>query len=362
MPECEKACRAAVERLPLSAEQATAYFKLADAQFQQKNFTNALSNYNAVIWKFSELAEVKTNLLEPALYQSVRAAVAAGDLGSATNSLARLVAEYPKGFHTDRAVLFAGQQISQQGQPAEARKIFSEFIAAAPDAELVPEVRLAIARTFEQDEKWPEAIEQYDGWLSTYTNHDARPAALYYLGRADFLAGRDTNALSIFTNLIAKFPTNELTPLAQYRVADYYYGKGDFQNAENNFQLLFQNWPASELTYQARLMAGRCAIARVGWTDAIGYFTNLTSDVRCPPDLWVQAMFAYAATLVLKDSTNKVADYAEAIALLNRICELPPTNHQTDLAWGELANCYLQWAQTSRQYESLLTRTPNYEF
>src|SRR5207247_98439 len=114
-------------------------------------------------------------------------------------------------------------------------------------------------------------------------------------------------------------------------------------------------------TYQARLMAGRCAIARVGWTDAIGYFTNLTSDVRCPADLWVQAMFAYGGTLVLKDSTNKVADYAEAIALLNRICELPPTNHQTDLAWGELANCYLQWAQSSRQYESLTNAVNAFE-
>src|SRR5262249_19506191 len=161
--------------------------------------------------------------------------------------LARLVSAYPKGFHTDRAVLFAGQQISQQRQPAQARKILSEFIAAAPDAELVPEERLALARTFEQEEEWPGPTDPSETWRATYPTNADRPAAMYYEARANFLAGRETNALALLTNLVAKFPTNEFTELAQYRLADYYYGRGDFQIAENNFQLLFQNWPASEL-------------------------------------------------------------------------------------------------------------------
>src|SRR5207247_10308467 len=99
--ESEKAFAAAVQRLPLSAEQATAYFKLADAQFQQKNFTNALANYSAVIEKFSALAEAKTNLFEPALYQTARAALAAGQRAAATNAVAKLLARYPNGFHPD---------------------------------------------------------------------------------------------------------------------------------------------------------------------------------------------------------------------------------------------------------------------
>ena len=361
-PECEKACHAAIERLPAGAEQATAYFKLADAQFQQKDFTNALANYSAVIEKFTALADVKTNLIEPALYQSVRAALAAGDLNTATNKLGRLVSEFPKGFHTDQAVLFAGQQVSQHGQPAEARKIFADFIAAVPGAALLPEVRLSIARSFEEEEKWPEAVEQYDAWLSSYTNHEAlRPAAMYYEARANFLASRETNALSMLTNLVAQFPTNEFTQLAQYRLGDYYFGRGDFQNAENSFQLLFQNWPPSELTYQARMMAGRCAMARVGWTDAITDFTNLTSDVRCPPDLKFQAMFAYGDTLLAFGKENKVDDLRDAVRVFSLLCQLYPTNRQIGLAWGELASCYLQFAQTSRQFGDLTNAANGFE-
>src|SRR6266446_7811403 len=358
-PEAEKAFATAVQRLPVSPEQAIGYFKLADAQFQQKSFTNALANYNAVIEKFSSLPEVKTNLFEPALYQSARAALAAGLPGAATNAVAKLLAWYPKGFHTERAALLAGQQVSQQGMPAEARKIFSELIAAAPGADLLPQVRLAIARTFEEEEKWSQAIGEYDGWLSAYTNREASAAALYYQARANFFDHRDTNALALFTNFVARFPTNEFTPLAQWWVAGYYYQHGDFPRAENQFQQIFQNWPASELAYQARMMAGRAAVASSVWTDAMLHFTNLISDLQhCPPDVRVQAMFAYGDTLMMKDSTNKVADYEEAVRVFSAICQLPATNRQIELAWGELANCYLQWAQSSGEY-SLLTNALN---
>ena len=64
-------------------------------------------------------------------------------------------------------------------------------------------------------------------------------------------------------------------------------------------------------------------------------------------------MFAYGDTLMVKDSTNKVADYAEAIRVFTAICQLPATNRQIELAWGELANCYLQWAQSAGEYQSL---------
>src|SRR5213075_3090528 len=86
IPESQKAFQAAVERLPLSPDLARAHFKLADAQFRQKDFAGAITNYNAVIQKFAAFAEVETNLFEPALYQAVHASLAAGDLIAASNA------------------------------------------------------------------------------------------------------------------------------------------------------------------------------------------------------------------------------------------------------------------------------------
>ena len=85
-----------MERLPVSKDLATAYFRLADTQFQQTNFAGAIKSYQAIIEKFAALPEVRTNLFEPALYETVRAGLAGGDLATATNALQNLLAWYPR--------------------------------------------------------------------------------------------------------------------------------------------------------------------------------------------------------------------------------------------------------------------------
>jgi tetratricopeptide (TPR) repeat protein len=136
-------------------------------------------------------------------------------------------------------------------------------------------------------------------------------------------------------------------------VADYYFREGKWQEAESAYQLCYQNTnrPASMLSYQARMMAGRAAFARQGWKDAIQYFTNLTSDLKCPADVWVQAMFAYGGTLMSQDSTNRTADLQTAIAIFGAISQKLTNQPQAALALGEKAKCLLQLAQNTSDYE-----------
>jgi len=215
----------------------------------------------------------------------------ANDPAAATNAVHRIVTEYPNGFYTDRTVILAGQNLSRQGDPAGARKLFSEFLKIAPQPGLLPELQLAIARTYERENKWTDAIKEYEGWLVNFTNHEARPRAEYSRAHATFQAGAETNALAHFTNFVAHYPTNELTPRAQLWVADYYYRSGNPYEAEKNYQLLSLNWPGSELACQARMMAGRAAKER-GSEDAKDYFAKLRDDTNCPTNLRFEALFA----------------------------------------------------------------------
>lgn len=353
MPDAQVAFQTAVDRLPASADQATAFFKLGDTHFRLQDFAGAITNYQAVVDRFGEVPEVKTNLFEPALYQIVRAGLAANNLEPATNGLTRILASYPTGFHTERAVLFAGQAISRRGEPARARQLFADFAKAAPSSSLLPEVELAVARTYEEENNWSECANVYDQWLSRFTNSPSVPRAEYCRAWANFQAHRETNAFSQFTNFISRFPKHECAPLAQWWVADYYFRTGRWTDAEQNYQLLYKstNWPQSQVSYQAGMMAGRTAIARQGWKDAIDYFTNLINDVKCPPEVRVQAMFAYGDALMSCFSTNKLADYEEAATVFTRIYESYPTNEIALLALGEKATCILQWASFTRQYE-----------
>ena len=228
--------QAAVQRLPLSADQATAYYKLADSALGQTNYALAIANYHAVVAKFAALPEVETNLFEPALYQIVQAGVAGGLLPEATNALAKLLAWYPVTFRTESALLAAGLEITRQGDPAQARKLFTEFVNAAPNDPLRPAVELAIARTYEEENQWTNALQEYDGWLETHTNSYFRPQAEFYHAQATYRVGDETNAFAGFTNLVAEFPTNPLTPVAQMWVGNYYFQRGAFVEAEKSYR------------------------------------------------------------------------------------------------------------------------------
>ena len=368
LPAAQAAFQLAVERLPVSLDLGTAYLRLADTQFQQGEFTNAIRNYQAIIEKLAALPEARTNLFERALYQTVRAGFAGDKLAAATNSLQKLRAWYPHSLNTARAMLLSGQELSRRGDPARARAMLEEFANSVPDAPMLPELCLAIAGTYEQQNQLTNAIEQYNRCLTVFPDSSVRPQAEFYRAwDTSNLAGQETNALMLFTNFIAHYPTNALAPQAQLWVGNYYYTAGDLLEAERNYKLLFQNtqWALSPLTYEAQLRAGGAAADRQDWSHARDYLVGLYNNTNGPSlDLRLQALLEYGQTLMLwvdpADST-KLSNCEEAIRVFGRICDECPTNRLAVQAWNEKAKCYLQWGLARQQYDSLTNAINAYQ-
>jgi TolA-binding protein len=350
-PESFEAFRAAAQRLPPSEDLAMARFKMGDALFAQKDFTNALNNYRRVVEEFTNYPAVTQTLGDRALYQMVRANLELTNMDGANSAMDRLLKLYPASDLADSSILLVGEGLADARQPAAARAIFRKFEEVLPNSPLRPEAELAVARTYEQDQSpdWPAAIRQYENWLKDYPTNLLQARVDYALASAYFQAGNETNAFELFTNFVAQFPTNALAPLAQYWVADHYFRLGgtNYMEAERNYKLLYQNinWQGSPLIYPARLMAGRAAMGLPSYNDAKDHFISLTSDTNCPPDLNAQALFAYGSVLMLQDSpdTNKpLANFQLATNVFSQICQLYPTNELGLLAWCEIGDCALQ--------------------
>ena len=340
----QESFRSAADRLLFSVEQAEARFKWADTQFAAKDFAAAVTNYNSVAEKYASLPEAKERrLIERALYQSARAALNQHDLVAATSALKNIISGYPNGFAGPSTLLLTGQEMVNQSDPAGARKLFSEFEEMYPNNPLRDEVQLAIGRCFEAEGNWDSAITNYTAWSGRFTNSALMPQAQFRLAWDQYMAGRETNALMLFTNFIARYPTNKLSARAQFWVGDFYYRQKDMQAAEINYKAVFQNtnWPVSELTYESRMAAGRAAMERFAYKEAMPYFTNLfTPD--CPQDLQVQATIALADATVSEDSTNKAADLLSAIGSLRRAVDSSSNSWQAAQAWGRIGDCYFE--------------------
>ena len=170
IPASLGAFRTATEKLPMSSDLAVARFKLADALFAQGDFAGARENYEQVWQGFTTFPAVRETLAPQALYQTVRACMKLGDMAGTTNALARILTLYPTNNLADNTVLLAGQELSDLQQPASARALFEKFEELYPKSPLRPEVELALARTYEQERSWSNAIDIYNRWVGQYTN------------------------------------------------------------------------------------------------------------------------------------------------------------------------------------------------
>jgi outer membrane protein assembly factor BamD (BamD/ComL family) len=329
---------------------AVARFKSGDAMFALTNYAGALENYRAVLGDFTNFHSVAAALGDRALYQSLRAELQLTNYDGASNALAQILERFPAGNLAPNAVLLYGEgQVAAMNEPA-AREVFRQFLAQFPGSQLRPEVEFAIARTYELDQSWPDAIAGYRGWLDTFSTNQDRARTIYSLARVNSHAGNESEAFGLFTNLVTEFPTSDLAPQAQWWVADHFFSLGgtNYVDAERNYKTLFQNtnWQGSPLVDRARMMAGRAAVARQGYSDAIDYFSKLEEDTNCPVDLRVQAFFANGSALMRMDSTvtnNPFYNFQYATNIFSRIYLLDPTNAAAVmLASCAIGDCDLQ--------------------
>ena len=339
----------AAANLPLSEDLAVAKFKMGDVLFAQTNFAGALTNYLSVLNDFSGLPEVSRDLGELALYQNLRACIELKDAAGASNALARILKNYPAGEVAQSSTLLYGEGLADAGSLTSARSVFDQFAAEFPDSPLRVQAQIAVAHSYELERNWPEAIARYENWLQDFPTNTSLPQAEYALGQAYAQAGRETNAFSFFTRFVAQNPTNSLAPQAQWWVADHFFRAGDFVGAETNYERIYQDWPASGLAYESRMMAGRAAMGRLGYSDAKKHFADLISisdsDPNCPADLRVKARFGCSAALMhleSSDTNNPLANLQTATNILGQIVLACSTNELGARAWGEIGDCDYQ--------------------
>jgi TolA-binding protein len=344
--------KAAADTLPPSEGQAVARFKIADVLFDQTNFAGAVENYRAVLDDFRNLPDVVRALGDRALYQILRACLELKDEAGAGAALAQMVKQFPASSFAPGSALLYGEGLADWREPAAAREQFQKFETEFPGSPLRAQAQLAIARTYEQERDWPDAIAGYESWLKNFPTNVLRPQAGYALALADARAGDEAGAFMEFSNLVAQFPANQqFAPLAQWWVAGYFYGTGtNYADAEKNYELVFQNtnWQDSPLVYRARLMAGNSAMARFAYSDARRYFADLIPDTNCPTDVRLQANFADGDALMRMDSTdtnNPLANFQRATNVFSQTSLLDPTNGAAALlADCKIGDCDLQLA------------------
>jgi tetratricopeptide (TPR) repeat protein len=176
------------------------------------------------------------------------------------------------------------------------------------------------------------------------------------LADATFRSTGESNAVPIFTNLMARFPNSPEAPLAQNWIADRSFSRGAYAEALKHFQLLYQstNCPV-DLAREARMMAGRAAFALQEFRDARTHFTELINvinalplDTNNAPELLGRAYFALGDTIfqqVRDAGTNRTAaDFSDAVEAFSKVGRYFAGTALGPAALGRLGQIHFQWA------------------
>jgi tetratricopeptide (TPR) repeat protein len=363
----------AAERLTVSEDQAVARFKCGDCQLRLGNWPGAVSNYWQVATNYVSVPGMSASLVGQALFQIVQASIEAGDASGAAVAVRALAQADTGGQLADRAELLMGQALSRMGRPGEARTVLEDCLRRYTNSALLPEVRLVMARTYEDEQAWPAAIAGYQAWLGAYTNQPAVgsnmvAAAWFDLARASYRASPDTNALALLTNAVSRFPDHTNAVLARYLVGEYYFGQNDYGKAELHFlnmSLAPTKDPVlNELAFRARLMAGRAAVARQSYKSAREHFDAIITNgplyaasLPIPVSLVAEAYLFRGDTFTLEPGgeTNNLVRFEEAINAFSKITERFPTNEWAPVAWGRVGECHFQLAsQDPKRYPAAI--------
>ncbi|HTD66437.1 MAG TPA: tetratricopeptide repeat protein [Candidatus Limnocylindria bacterium] len=345
------AFRNAADTLTWSEPQAVARFKAADLAFQSDQFTNALRDYRRVLSEYESLPRVQSELVPRARYQMLQASIAARDVASAEEVVRAILREYPVNDYAERSLLLFGQALDELGSPGAARNVFSNFTVRFPMSLLRPEVELAAARSYEREHDWSSAVSKYDAWVTVFPTNENLPSAEFRRAMANFHAGRDTNALTLFTNFVVRFPTNPFAERAQEKVGDFYFEREEFEMAERNYQLVYQDRPTTPVSWRAKLKAGRAALLRPSFANATNYFANLINAEHCPTSIVVQAYFAYGEAYLQRPITNVQENFKEALKIYRQVPQFFGDDPLVPRAWGQMAICHFQLEEYDKARE-----------
>jgi outer membrane protein assembly factor BamD (BamD/ComL family) len=279
----------AAELLPHGTEQAEARFKYADCLMDRGAAVEALTNYLAVAEGYADVPE-NTPRVEVAWQQTALSATQAHRLDAAMKAVDRLLALNPRAEATAQTVLAVGQALIKAQKLDDARGLLSRFSTAVPDSKFRPDAQLALASADYEDRRWTNVVVELGDWIRANTNHPKILPARWYLALARAKAGELTNAVTEFTELASRFPTEPAAVQAVWWLADSYFNNGEYDRAEQACFTITTNaaWKGRPEWYRAFFRQAEAAYRRQNWTKAgemLFEFLNHNADAQMPSDL-----------------------------------------------------------------------------
>ncbi len=270
------------------------------------------------------------DLVPQALFQ---AAISRSDLDPALDELSRLRSRHPNSPFAERALLQQAVLLNRAVRLERALGAYDAYLDRYPGGiyvvDAITDKGLAAYRLGFFD----LALRQFELVLEKYPEHLRAEQATCMRAWALFLTGRDEDAVRTGRAFLQKYPSSPFVPDMRFWLGELAFNRGDFESAEKEFAALAGNGSAPGLRSKALYLAGRAALARRAFADALARFTQSIEIEAAAPH-------APDALFHLGDALTELNRFDEAITTFDQLITQHPASHLVHAARGRKGDCH----------------------
>ncbi|MBN1424546.1 tetratricopeptide repeat protein [Candidatus Fermentibacteria bacterium] len=263
-------------------------FRAADAHREAGQYELALRGYRVLV----EMKPSEEYLVE-SLYGMAQSAAFSGDLSAAENYRTQLLSTGKAGDFAPRAFFDLGVAAYNRKQYGRAIREFSTLLSQYPAHSLANETWYHLGLSHLRDERYGEARNAFQRTIKAAPNSETASLAAYQLGWAYFRDGEFDRAAEQFNEVSRRGGPRATDAL--YRSGDALYNAGRYTDAIAVYQQVIDMAPGSELAATAQNSIGWCYERLSRPAEAIGAFHVVVDR--------------YPQSLVWDDSAYKIAEY-----------------------------------------------------
>ncbi|MGC3988526.1 MAG: tetratricopeptide repeat protein [Chthoniobacteraceae bacterium] len=180
--------------------------------------------------------------------------------------------EFPNGANVDTVGYLLGATALQQNDAAGAETYFGRMLGSHKASPLANEMRFMLANARFAQEKFADAVGDYERYLKDFPNDGHAEECLYRIGLASVFSGKYEEAIGKINAYLAKYPQGNFATDAKYRLAVCMYAASQYDEVIARTQAWQKEYPNDQLLGEVLALQADAQAAQNKNDDAIANY------------------------------------------------------------------------------------------
>lgn len=257
-----------VKDFPQSAYAEEARFQKAQLDFEQGNYTSAISTYSNLI-----LVNPSSKFVPYAYMRRAAAYYNTKDYSQSANDYIKVIENYSNHPISKDALVPLQESLSLAGRSSEFDKYLAQIKSSHPDAKGIESIEFEAAKNFYFNQDYNKATSTLASFIGAYPESTKRTEAQYYLAESYYRIKENAKALELYYQLVPDKSFSMFNKVMA-RVAEIEFKSGRYEKAVPYFHQLANLATNKKEQYNAwsGLMESHYLLAQY---DSVATYSNL---------------------------------------------------------------------------------------